>query len=64
MKYGITGFDLHLYIDNDINIKNLYSIKSVFKPFNINIQVHRNTFPGQKDFGVSVDMITDSVMTL
>ena len=34
------------------------------KPFNCPIYIHRNIMPGQKDFGVSLNEIKESVIML
>ena len=60
VNYGFTGFNLHLYPDADIDIDQMVRIKEDISCFNIKIFIHRNNFPGEKDFGVSMDKIIDS----
>lgn len=60
VNYGFNGFNLHLYPDSDIGLDQMKRIKEDVSCFNIPIYVHRNTFYGEKDFGVSIDRITDS----
>ena len=60
-NYGFIGFNLHLYPDADIETKQMRYIKNEIAPFNIKCFVHRNMSKGQKDYGVSMDQIIDSV---
>ena len=60
INYGFTSFDLHIYADNDVDTADLMRIKNDIYPFNIRMIIHRNTFPGEKDFGVLMDHIHDS----
>ena len=56
-------FDLHIYPDNDnpggYNI--MRDIKEYVKPFGISTYIHRNTYPGEKDFGVPKTRIVESI---
>lgn len=60
LMYGLGGFDLHIYPDSDIPNYEMMKIKNEISLFNIRIFVHRNMYPGEKDYGVSSDKITDS----
>lgn len=59
--YGFTDFNLHLYPDSDIKMEDMIRIKESIKPFGARVFVHRNIYPDQKDYGVSMDMISDSI---
>ena len=59
VNYGFSGFNLHLYPDADISNSKMQEIKEDIKPFNIKVFVHRNALPNEKDFGVSMDRISD-----
>ena len=61
INYGFTSFNLHLYPDSDVGIDKMMRIKEDLKPFNIRLFIHRNTSSGEKDFGVSMDRIIDSI---
>jgi hypothetical protein len=62
MQYYIVGCGIvnpifHIYIDNDIPSKFLDDIKRVIKPLNLQVFIHMNIAPNEKDFGVSLDRI-------
>lgn len=61
-------FEMHIYPDNDNvgsedKIKDLSSIMHYRFPYN-NIFVHRNTYPGEKDFGVPMNRISETIMPI
>ena len=60
IMYGLSGFDLHIYPDSDISDSEMIKIKNEISLFNIRIFIHRNMYPGEKDYGVSNDKIKDS----
>lgn len=53
--------ELHIYPDNDIDDSIFKYCKNMLSPLNIKIYIHRNTFYGQKDFGVSMDKIKETI---
>ena len=59
--YGFTNFNLHLYPDADIGLNKMKEIKEDVRPFGAKVFVHRNIVAGQKDYGVSMDLINDSI---
>lgn len=61
VNYGFTNFNLHLYPDSDIGLNQMQAIKEDVKPFGARVYVHRNISPDQKDYGVSMDLINDSI---
>ena len=63
-EYGLINFDLHIYVDNDVDNYEMYKVADLLKPMGLNIYVHRNSFPGEKDYGVTRDHIIDSVVKL
>ena len=48
---------INIYIDNDIPSKFLDDIRKVIKPLNLQVFIHMNIAPNEKDFGVSLDRI-------
>ena len=59
MSYGFISFELHIYPDADVDDREMMRICDNLKCFNIEIYIHRNQFPGEKDYGVSMDKIND-----
>lgn len=49
---GLMNIELHIYPDKDIDNDFIYDTVGELLPFNMNIFVHRNVFPDEKDMGV------------
>ena len=60
-RYRLVNLEVHYYPDKDISDKVIEDIYKLLSPFNIKIFIHRNVFEGQKDFGVPMNKITESV---
>lgn len=58
---NIPNIVIHLYPDNDISRDTIVDMAMKLKPFGFPFYIHRNTMPGQKDFGVSIDKIQESI---
>lgn len=63
-KYGLIKFNLHLYLDNDVNDDVVLRINNLIKPFNIKTFIHRNEYQEEKDFGVPKSRIMERVYTI
>ena len=50
--YGLINCEFNFYIDNDVSNKEVY-VNTLGRPY----RFFRNTFPGEKDYGVSADRI-------
>ena len=58
--------EVHIYPDNDDYGTNDYirkQLNNVYDPY-LPVYIHRNDFPGEKDFGVSKDKISEKVIKL
>lgn len=56
------NLEIHIYADNDIEYYKIQRIAQVMAPFSHNmIYLHRNTYPGEKDFGVPLDRIRETI---
>lgn len=60
VNYGFMNFNLHLYMDNDVKDDSIYRIINDLSIYNANIMIHRNSYNGEKDYGVTRDRIVDS----
>ena len=62
--FKVPYFELHYYPDNDKSGSNevMDKIINVVKAFCCPIYIHRNLYPGEKDFGVSMDKIKESII--
>ena len=63
-KYGFINAEFHLCPDGDVPNDDMYYIAEIIRPFNIPVYIHRNTSPGEKDFGVSKNRIIDSCIRI
>jgi hypothetical protein len=64
LEMGIINADFHIYIDNDIDDWEIQKIKDYMDGFNFNIYLHRNIYPGEKDFGVKLSNIKEQITLL
>ena len=64
--FKVPYFELHYYPDNDESGSKEVMDKMVhyLKPFNCPIYIHRNMYEGQKDFGVDLNHIKESVILM
>ena len=63
-QMGIIDPIIHIYIDNDIKPFVLPQIKRIMNPLNIDIYIHMNVYPNEKDFGVPKEKINEYVYKL
>ena len=64
-KLKLVYIELHLYPDNDpTGQEELEYVRELLRPYLIPIYIHRNLMPGEKDFGVPLDRIQESVELL
>lgn len=63
-KYGLINSEFHICPDAEIDNYEMINIQKVLQPFKIPVYVHRNSYPGEKDFGVSKDRIRLSTMKI
>lgn len=64
IDYGLTGFNLHIYADNDTtNNEVLYGL-DYLKFYGCRLFLHRNTFEGEKDYGVPRNRIIDTMQEI
>lgn len=63
--FQIFYFDLHVYPDNDdMGSKDMINeLIDIVDPFNATLYEHRNLFPGEKDFGVPLYRINETIIT-
>lgn len=61
LNYGFMKFDLHIYVDNDVDNFEIKKTTDLLRPIGCKIYIHRNLFPGEKDYGVSRSRIVDSI---
>lgn len=69
IKYFIKDLKLtyvvfHIYPDADISDDKMMYIAQVLQPFDIPIYIHRNVKPGEKDFGVPINRISEHVQRI
>ena len=63
-EYGIMNANIHLYVDNDVSNDELGSAIDKSKELNYQIYIHRNIYPKEKDFGVKLENIKESIIRI
>ena len=61
LDYNIMNARFHVYLDNDVEDSILYYISNILQTLGMELYIHRNTYPGEKDYGVDRAHIIDSV---
>lgn len=56
---GLVNPIFHIFLDNDISRYNINQIKNLLSPLRLEIYIHMNTYPNEKDFGVPKEKIKD-----
>ena len=65
VSLGIINFEIHLYLDNDVDLNDMINeLLEIKYTYQAPIYIHRNVKPGEKDFGVTVDRIQESVFSI
>lgn len=64
--FKLSYCELHYYPDNDKSGSNdvMNKVVNYIKPFGFPIYIHRNLYPGEKDFGVSLSNIKESIIKM
>lgn len=60
--FGIINSTFHIYIDNDIDIYPLKEYKDLLYEMYIDVYIHKNTYKDEKDYGVPLSRITDTII--
>lgn len=64
-EFGLMNVRFHIYVDNDIDLEPLmYYIKTALVPLGLEVYIHKNSYPGEKDFGVSLDKIKEEIISV
>ena len=58
---GLYNLEVHIYMDNDQNMKQIYNISNLLYYFNIPLYIHNNLYHGEKDYGVPSNRIIDNI---
>lgn len=61
IQQRLVNLEVHYYPDKDIDDYVIEDIYKLLKTFNIRIFIHRNMYTGEKDFGVPMNKISESV---
>ena len=65
LETGIINYEIHFYPDIDVSDQEFaYSVKNRMDLLPGDIYIHRNTFAGEKDFGVPANRIKDQISIL
>lgn len=65
-RFKLPYVEIHFYPDNDKQGSKhvLDEVARYIKPLRIPIYIHRNMYPGEKDFGVPVNRIVEKIMEI
>ena len=63
-EMGLMNVVFHIYVDNDISDDEIKHIADLLRPLGIVVYLHRNMYPGEKDFGVSKDKIKEQIIKI
>lgn len=61
---GLYNLEIHIYMDNDQSLNQIYNISNLLQYFNIPLYIHKNSFEGEKDYGVPSSRITDNIINI
>lgn len=63
LTLGFHFIEVHIYPDNDKSgdDNKMQNIMELCRPLNIPVIIHRNIYPGEKDFGVPLSRIKESI---
>ena len=64
LETGIINYTVHFYPDNDISDHQFNNMIRPLKGLDTQIYAHRNMYPGEKDFGVKMELIKEEVQRL
>lgn len=65
LETGIINYEVHYYPDADVTDEEFFkSTQRVVQLLPSNIIIHRNTYPGEKDYGVPMNKINDTVRVI
>lgn len=59
---AIPNIEFHIYLDNDVKDYYINQVIYLCKDLNIDLYLHRNLYPNEKDFGVSKDRIKEQIV--
>lgn len=60
-KLKVPLLEIHIYPDADIPNNAMMEIAEYLKIFRYSLYIHRNIYPGEKDFGVPINRITETI---
>ena len=63
-ELGIINYEVHFYPDKDVTDYEFNAILRAIDKLPCDIYIHRNTYNGEKDYGVPLDRIKDSVIDI
>ena len=57
----IINFEIHFYPDKDVTDNDFNPILNTIVNLNVDVYIHRNIFKDEKDFGVPINRIKETV---
>ena len=60
-ELGLINFEIHFYPDKDVTDNDFNPILNTIVNLNVDVYIHRNIFKDEKDFGVPINRIKETV---
>lgn len=61
MRLKVPSLEIHIYPDADISRDQMLDLAEYLRIFRYTMYIHRNTYPGEKDFGVPKERINEVI---
>ena len=56
--------EVHVYMDTDISNSVIYELRDICEVFMLPLYIHKNMYPNEKDFGVPISRINESIQRI
>lgn len=64
LNLKVPNLEFHIYRDTDMSMSTIYNLKDYLYSLNYPIYVHSNSLEGNKDFGVSIENIRETIVRI
>lgn len=61
---GFINMEVHVYMDTDISNSVIYELRDICEVFMLPLYIHKNMYPNEKDFGVPISRINESIQRI
>ena len=64
LNMKLINIEVHIYPDNDMDNSKIINIKNELYLNRVPFYIHRNTYVGEKDFGVPKERIKENIISV